>query len=217
MYCATCENQHTWCSFSTLTQGKITHLSAVSAGSLSSGPSFTYLSGDVRTTVDYILADVEATCLMSDCCILPMDDLNTSDHLPLLVDMMYAPCQEEHMEGAVSQRIDWDQARRSEEMVDYVNTVKSHLALLLNTSHESVQDVDQELKYVARVLCDEKTLPLIQPTKPQRWKDDTLTALCAQSRSARRAWKDAGCPSEGPLFEEKGRLRCKEEDQILCC
>ena len=40
-----------------------------------------------------------------------MDDLNTSDHLPLLVDMMYAPCQEEHMEGAVSQRIDWDQAR----------------------------------------------------------------------------------------------------------
>ena len=67
----------------------------------------------------------------------------------------------------------------------------------------SVQDVDQELKYVARVLCDaaEKTLPLIQPRKPQRWKDDTLTALCAQSRSARRAWKDAGCPSEGPLFE----------------
>ena len=87
------------------------NLSVVSAGSLSSAPSFTYLSDDVRTTVDYILADVEATSLMSDCFILPMDDLNTSDHLPLLVDMMYAPCQEEHMKGAVSQRIDWDQAR----------------------------------------------------------------------------------------------------------
>ena len=59
------------------------------------------------------------------------------------------------------------------------------------------------------MLCDaaEKALPLIQPRKPQRWKDDTLTALCAQSRSAHRAWKDAGCPSEGLLFEEKGRLR----------
>jgi len=34
--------------------------SAVSVGSLFSGPSFTYLSGDVRTTVDYILAYVEA-------------------------------------------------------------------------------------------------------------------------------------------------------------
>ena len=122
------------------------NLSAVSAGSLSSGPSFTYLRGDVRTTVDYILADVEATSLMSDCRILPMVNLSTSDHLPLLVDMMYAPCQAELMKGAVSQRIDWDQVRRSGEMVDYMNTVKSHLAPLLNTSHESVQDVDQELK-----------------------------------------------------------------------
>ena len=37
--------------------------SAVSAGSLSSGPSFTYLSGDVRTTVDYILADIDVEAL----------------------------------------------------------------------------------------------------------------------------------------------------------
>ena len=98
------------------------------------------------------------------------------------------------MEGAVSQRIDWDQARQSGEVVDYMNTVKSHLATLLNTSHERVQDIDQDLKYVARVLCDaaEKTLPVIQPRKPRRWKGDTLAALCAQSRSARK--------------EEKGRL-----------
>ena len=40
-----------------------------------------------------------------------------------------------------------------------MNTVKSRLTPLLNTSHESVQDVDQELKYATRVLCDaaEKT------------------------------------------------------------
>ena len=100
-----------------------------------------------------------------------------------------------------------------------MNTVKSHLAPLLNTSHESVQDVDQELKYVARVLCDtgEKTLPLIQPRKPRRWKDDTLTALCAQSRSACRAWKDADCPSEGPLFEEKSRLHRAVRRRVRFC
>ena len=39
------------------------------------------------------------------------------------------------MEGAVSQGIDWDQAKRSGEMVHYMNTVKSHLAPLFNTSH----------------------------------------------------------------------------------
>ena len=66
-------------------------------------------------------------------------------------------------------------------MIIIMNTVRSHLVPLLNTSHESVQDIDQELKYVARTLCDaaEKTLPLIQPRKPRKWKDDTLTALCA--------------------------------------
>jgi len=82
-----------------------------------------------------------------------------------------------------------------------------------------VQDVDQELKYVARVLWDaaEKILPLIQPRKPQRWKDDTLTALCAQSRSACRAWKDAGCPSEGPFYEEEGRLCRAVRRRVTFC
>ena len=51
----------------------------------------------------------------------------------------------------------------------------------------------------------------------QRWKDDTLTALCAQSRSAHRAWKDAGCPSEGSLFEEKGRLRGAVRRRVIFC
>ena len=76
------------------------NLSAVSVGSLSSGPSFTYMSGDVQTT-----ADVEATSLMLECSILSMDDLNTTDHLPLLVDLMYASCQEDHMDGAASQKL----------------------------------------------------------------------------------------------------------------
>ena len=52
-------------------------------------------------------------------------------------------------------------------MIIIMNTVRSHLVPLLNTSHESVQDIDQELKYVARALCDaaEKTLPIIQLTQ----------------------------------------------------
>ena len=67
------------------------------------------------------------------------------------------------------------------------------------------------------MLNAEKTLPLIQPRKPRRWKDDTLTALCAQSRSARRAWKNAGCPSEGSVFEEKGRLRRAVRRRVIFC
>ena len=39
-------------------------LSAVSQGSLAIGPDFTYVSGNVKTTVDYVLADIEATSLI---------------------------------------------------------------------------------------------------------------------------------------------------------
>ena len=71
--------------------------------------------------------------------------------IPLIIFLFLwicIPLQEDDMEGAVSQRIDWNQARPSGEMVDHMNTVKSHLVPLLNTSHESVQDIDQELKYM---------------------------------------------------------------------
>ena len=69
------------------------------------------------------------------------------------------------------------------------------------------------------MLCDAavKTLPHVQPRKPRRWKDDTLTVLCAQSQSAWRAWKEAGCPSEGSLFEEKCRLRRAVKRRVRFC
>ena len=43
--------------------------------------------------------------------------------------------------------------------------------------------------------------------RSRRWRDDTLSCLCSQSRAARLAWKQAGCPGEGLLFEEKSRIR----------
>ena len=67
-------------------------LSAVSPESLASGPGYTYLSGDVRTIVDYVLMDVEAVSLMSSCHAHPMEDLNMSDHLPITACLMYEGC-----------------------------------------------------------------------------------------------------------------------------
>ena len=77
------------------------HLNTVSLGSVVSGPCYTYISGDKRTTVDYILADEEATSMVSCCQTCLMEDLNTSDHLPLVAEVMHAavpadaphPCQ----------------------------------------------------------------------------------------------------------------------------
>ena len=62
--------------------------SAVSLGCMASGPEYTYCTGDVRTLVDYILMDVEATSTLSLCLTHTMVDLNTSDHLPLTVSVI---------------------------------------------------------------------------------------------------------------------------------
>ena len=61
-------------------------LSAVSQGALASGPCYTFCSGNVQTTVDYL--DVAATSMLANCHTHPMEDLNTSDHLPITVSLV---------------------------------------------------------------------------------------------------------------------------------
>ena len=62
-------------------------LHAVSLGEATSGPDYTYHSGNSRTIVDYILADAEASSCIESCEVLESSDLNTSDHLALSVSL----------------------------------------------------------------------------------------------------------------------------------
>ena len=82
-------------------------LSAVSQGALASGPGYTFCSGDVRTKVDYILMDVGAASMMASCSTHPMDDLNTSDHLPLTACLSYDACTSTQDERPSNKKIDW--------------------------------------------------------------------------------------------------------------
>ena len=64
-------------------------LSTVSQGALASGPVYTYSSGEVRTTMDYILLDVNAASMMNSCRTHPMDDFehlgsSTSDSVSVI-------------------------------------------------------------------------------------------------------------------------------------
>lgn len=65
------------------------NLSAVPLGSLASGPVSTYVSGEMRSSVDYVLMDVDAASMLLSCYTHPMDDFNTSDHLPLTASLKY--------------------------------------------------------------------------------------------------------------------------------
>ena len=53
--------------------------------------------------------------------------------------------------------------------------------------------------------------------KPRKWKDSTLSTLCAQTRAARHTWKVNGCRNEGPLHQEKGTLRREVKKRLRYC
>ena len=55
-------------------------LYAASQSEGTSGPNYTYWSGEVQLTVDYILMDVGAGSMATPCIVHEMQDLNTSDH-----------------------------------------------------------------------------------------------------------------------------------------
>ena len=114
------------------------------------------------------------------CRILPMEDLNTSDHLPLLADMMYAPVAEEDPH-AMPTRTDWRQAISSGDIDIYRETVSKHVNHLASNSYDCVEEVEKELNYVGKLLCDTalRTLPCVQHPSRQRWKDSTLNTLCS--------------------------------------
>ena len=46
----------------------------------------------------------------------------------------------------------------------------------------------------------EKMLPVVKPRGKTKMRDDILSQLCAQSRTAWRTWKEAGSPKEGILY-----------------
>ena len=170
--------------------------------------------------VDYVLMDVEAISMVASCRTLPMEDLNTSDHLPLTVSLTYEACSLSSVNMCYGlPKIDWDQARKSGAIADYMMEVQARLAPLLNSLYSDGDQMSEEIEQVARLLSDaaDRILPYVQPKRKSRWRDATLSCLCAQSCAARRAWKVAGCPTDGPLYEEKGRLRRAVRRRVRFC
>ena len=104
--------------------------STVSQGALASGPVYTYCSGDVSTTVDYILMDVGAASLIDSCCTHPMDDLNTLDHLPLTVSLLHDVCSsiQSCNDGILRcKRIDWVEAEKSGTLDKFASEIRTSI------------------------------------------------------------------------------------------
>ena len=145
--------------------------------------------------------------MLSHCQTRLMEDLNTSDNLPLVAEMMHAAVPAE-APTPLPTRIDRKLATSSGQINAYREAISKHLGCLASNSYDNVEEIEKELQFISNLLCDAAlhSLPHVQPSKRQRWKDPTLASLCAQSSQARRVWKEAGSPGVGPLYEEKCHL-----------
>ena len=92
------------------------------------------------------------------------DDLNTSDHLPIVADMLYAPPVLDEPTSLLPSRVDWEQARNSCLIQEYSHSIGRGLAPLLTNSHGSIEDMNRELEYITKFLLDtaKKTLLTLQ-------------------------------------------------------
>ena len=164
--------------------------------------------------------DVEATSMVSSCCTHTMSDLNTSDHLPLTTSLIYDSCTSDS-ESATQRlpKINWDQAKKTGATEVFKEEVDARMSVFLNNMYDDGDQISDKIEQVAGLLTSatEILLPHVQPRRKTRWRDDTLSCLCAQSSAARRAWKEAGRPTEGPLYEEKGRLRRAVRRRMRFC
>ena len=193
-------------------------LHAASLAEAASGPNYTYLSGNSKTIVDYILADVEASSCIESCEVLESSDLNTSDHLALSVSLSCdIPTQFANDPNWI--RINWAEAGKSEAMLNFQKEVSDRLKPFTQRSRGNVDHIDGEIGHVAWLITDaaHKTLPLLKLSKAQRFRDRSLSQLCAKSKEAWRAWSEEGRPSSGPLFDAKCALRREVRQRIKYC
>ena len=101
----------------------------------------------------------------------------------------------------------------------YREEVRGRLAPFLNGEYTDVTQVEDEIHTVSKLLtaAAERTLPTTNRKKKTWFKDVCLKSVCAQSREARRAWKEAGCPSEGASYEWKADLRHAVWSRVRVC
>ena len=144
--------------------------------------------------------------LMSTCRIAEMEDLNTSDHVPITVEMLYDPLPPVCTSHSVPPKFDWALAMSNGSLQNYQDAVLKCLSKVPEISYQCINDINAEILHVSQELQNAAydTLPIIRSSEIQ--KDNTLSVLCSQSRAPRSRWIDSGRPLLGPLYEEKCRL-----------
>lgn len=106
---------------------------------------------------------------MSSCCTHSVHVLNTLDHLPLIVTLLYEAISAPSSSDSSSPGIDvW----KSEAREEYSRRIQDSLNPLLRHSYmyDDISQINCEIEHVARILVNtaEEVLPLIEPKRMTR-------------------------------------------------
>jgi len=167
-----------------------------------------------------VFADDELISVVDGCHTCCIEDLNTSDHVPIVARICLSQLTTNPVTNKTPLQIDWTQAVRDGTIANYAQAVSNGFAnLTQDSSNTRTVDINHDFNTVTSLLLDaaEKTLPVIRTKSRHKHKDKTLSALCAQSSQARRKWIEEGRPMEGPLYEEKFVLYRAVRKRVRYC
>ena len=139
--------------------------------------------------MDYILADIEASACIECCQVHNEEDLNTSDNLPLSVTLS---CQipTQFVQDSNRKRVDWANAEALGALHTFQDEIMSRLSPYIGGTRGTLEQIDIEIRLVAWLITDaaEKILPQHKPNKTRKFRDRTLSQLCAKSKKVWKEW-----------------------------
>ena len=125
------------------------NLCNISLGSLSSGAAYTYSSGEITSTIDYVLTNQDALRGISSCVTLEDHPLNSSDHLPIRCKIDLPHLRFPPPPAFPSQSLNWAAGKKE------LHTLKYAFAIarpLLNNDYTTIDEIECDLQCVCKNL-----------------------------------------------------------------
>ena len=130
---------------------------------VSSGPSFTYHSGDRFSTVDYVIINRTASDLLDSCGGLFDHPLNVSDHLPLFIALQvhYSKAPS----SATMPKINWGKAISTGSTDIFAKSISNFVLPFLSSSCDDATQLEQEISIVCEATWPLLSYPTSQTTR----------------------------------------------------
>lgn len=162
-------------------------LHVLSQSGRSEGQNYTFWNSDSETTVENILGDYRASCLMIHCCTHECAPLNTCDHLQITASLRLDALPHSTHTITIHEKVNWTVTKESPCLSVFQSNVSAGINPLLGKGYDNADDLNREISEVVQFVSDTslRTLPLLKPHKKRKtWYKDTILAALGREKKA---------------------------------